>query len=403
MGSGAQSSLPGELDAKDAMNFTLANLAVELLLFAAAWTAVGISIREHRPSCFSWAVGWLMIGVAAALMFARPLTPLLALDIPINFLLLTAFLQLQRGLCQLGNQTPHPAFMMVTYLGLFLIELARWFQPGAHALFAWIFALTLAIPVGGIMVQLRSHAPEWFRRRRAGPYMLAIPLALTVLALMVRAWMMGATAAPSHYFFENATGYIIATTTAFQVFLGLFNYSLFALVLGTLIQRLDNLSSQDQLTGLFNRRVMLDTLAQAHAQYLLDRQPYALVMMDLDNFKQVNDRFGHLAGDKALRTLARRLRGAVRTGDFVARFGGDDFMVLMPQTELAEACKRAEQLRAAIAGEPISTARGAVSLTMSIGVTLARQPDVGTAPALARVDNALQQARRQGRNCLRVA
>lgn len=384
------------------MNFTLANLAVELLLFAAAWTAVGISIREHRASCFSWALGWLLIGAAASLMFARPLTPLLALDIPINFLLLTAFLQLQRGLCQMGQQTPHPAYMMTTYVGLFFIELARWFLPGFHALLAWIFAFTLAIPVGGIMVQLRSHAPEWFRRRRAGPYMLAIPLALTVLVLMLRAWMLGSSTEPSRFFFENATGYIIATTTAFQVFLGLFNYSLFALVLGTLIQRLDKLSSQDQLTGLFNRRVMLDQLAGAHVQYLRDGQTYALVMLDLDHFKQVNGRFGHLAGDKALRTLARRLRGAVRDGDFVARSGGDDFMVLMPKTDLAEACKQAERLRTAIAGEPISTSRGTISLTMSIGVTLARQVDVDTAPALARVDNALQQARRQGRNCLRV-
>lgn len=78
-------------------------------------------------------------------------------------------------------------------------------------------------------------------------------------------------------------------------------------------------------------------------------------------------------------------------------------MVLMPRTDLAEACKQAERLRTAIAGEPISTARGTISLTMSIGVTLSRQVDVDTAPALARVDNALQQASRQGRNCLRVA
>jgi len=213
----------------------------------------------------------------------------------------------------------------------------------------------------------------------------------------------GANPESGGFQFEEATAFIIGTTTAFQVFLALFNYSLFSLVLGSLIQRLHKLSTQDQLTGLGNRRVMLEQLDSTHADFLRDGQSYALVMMDLDHFKHVNDRLGHLAGDKALRTIARRLRGAMRDGDHIARMGGDDFLLLLPRTDLAHACKQAEHIRAAVAGEPISTSRGALSVSLSMGVTVARQVDVDSTGALARVDTALQQARSQGRNCLRVA
>lgn len=386
------------------MNFSLASLAVELLLFAAAWLAVGLSVREHRKACLSWAWGWLLIGIAAAAMFVRPLWAPIPMDVPINFLLLTAFLQIHQGLGQLAKRPPHPAYMLATYIGLLLIEVARWQLPGQDGLLAWIFTFTLAIPVSGSTMLLWSNAPQWFRRRRITQVLLIFPVFLTMLVLMVRAWMMTSGTTPGQFNFESTTAFIIAATTAFQVCLGFFNFSLFALVLGAMIRRLDNLSSRDQLTGLHNRRVMLEQLAAEHTRFLQEGgQPYALVMMDLDHFKQVNDRLGHLAGDKALRTIARRLRGAMRDADTLARFGGDDFLLLLPNTDLASACKQAEHIRTRVGAEPISTSRGAISITMSIGVSLARQIDVDALPALARVDTALHQAQSQGRNCLRVA
>jgi diguanylate cyclase (GGDEF)-like protein len=208
---------------------------------------------------------------------------------------------------------------------------------------------------------------------------------------------------PSHFNFESSTAFIVGITTAFQVFLGLFNFSLFALVLGSMIRRLDSLATQDQLTGLDNRRTMLEQLANAHAKFLHGGQPYALVLLDLDQFKRVNDRYGYLVGDKSLRTIARRLRAGLREGEVLARYGGDDFLLLLPQTNLASACKHAEHLRTVVANSPISTVRGDVSVTLSIGVTVARQTDADGTSALVRADSALHQARNQGRNCLRVA
>lgn len=385
------------------MNYSLASLAVELLLFAAAWLAVGLSVREHRPSCLSWAWGWLMIGTAAVMMFVRPHWPQISMELAINFLLLTAFLHIHQGLGQLARQHPHPAYMVATYTGLVAIEVARWLFPGRQDILAWIFASTLAVPVAGITTLLWSNAPEWFRRRRITQWLLVFPPLLTVLVLVLRAGIMTGDAQPAQFNFESATAFMIVITTTFQVSLGFFNFSLFALVLGSMIRRLDDLSSQDQLTGLDNRRVMLEQLTGAHARFLREGQAYALVMIDLDHFKEVNARLGHLAGDKALRTIARRLRSAMRDGDLIARFGGDDFLLLLPETDLAEACKQAERVRAVVSRAPIATSRGAISVSMSIGVTLARNTDVDPALALARVDAALHQARLQGRDCLRVA
>lgn len=385
------------------MNFSLASLAVELLLFASAWLAVGVSVPEHRKACLRWALGWLLVSCAAAMMFARPQWPAKSIEIPINFFLLTAFLQIQQGLGALARRPPTLGYMLLTYGGLLGIEVARWLVPGRNDVLAWIFAFTLAVPVSGIVRLLWANAPEWFRRRRITQFLLVFPVVLTVAVLLVRAAMMTLTPHPADFNFENATLFIIGATTAFQVCLGFFNFSLFALVLGAMIRRLDNLSSRDQLTGLKNRRVMLELLTAEHTRFLRGGHPYALVMMDLDHFKQVNDRYGHWAGDKALRTLGRRLLTAVRDSDAIARFGGDDFLLLLPDTDLADACKQAERLRAVVCGEPMSVSKGGIALSMSMGVTLARKTDVDVASTLARVDTAMHQAQNQGRNCLRVA
>lgn len=385
------------------MNFSLASLAVELLLFSAAWLAVGLSIREHKRACLSWSWGWLLIGIAALLMFGRQLWSPYSMELPVNFLLLTAFLQIQLGLSQLERKALPPAYLVATYGGLVLIEAVRWVEPGRPDWLAWIFACTLAVPVSGSVRLLWANAPAWFQRRLITQVLLVFPVVLTVVVLLVRAFMMSQSRDAAHFDFEGTTPFIILATTAFQVSLGFFNFSLFALVLGSLIGRLDNLASLDQVTGLSNRKILLEQLKAEHARFLRGGRPYALVMMDLDDFKQVNQRYGHTAGDRTLRAIGQRLHTVVRDSDVIARFGSDDFMLLLPDTDLADACKQAERIRSAIAEAPLVTSRCTVSLTMSVGLTVVRHVDVDTAPCLARADAAMRQAQNQGRNCLRVA
>ncbi len=157
-------------------------------------------------------------------------------------------------------------------------------------------------------------------------------------------------------------------------------------------------SRTDALTQLANRRAFDEgmgwTLAQSKRRY----RPVALILCDLDHFKAINDSFGHAAGDRVLARVAARLAGRVRAGDLVARWGGEEFAVLLPDTELGGALALAEALRQAIADAPLTTAAGPLNISLSLGVAVTR-PDMLDADALLRsADLALYEAKARGRN-----
>jgi two-component system, cell cycle response regulator len=161
-----------------------------------------------------------------------------------------------------------------------------------------------------------------------------------------------------------------------------------------------SLALTDELTGLYNRRYVF-----AHLSELVGRAPeggndIAVMMFDVDHFKQVNDRYGHPAGDEVLRELAARAVRQVRSVDLVGRIGGEEFVVVMPETNLQGAIVVAERLRAAVAGEPfaLSDSSDKLSVTVSVGVTMISGPQDTMEAALKRADDALFSAKHSGRN-----
>jgi len=164
-------------------------------------------------------------------------------------------------------------------------------------------------------------------------------------------------------------------------------------------QRGLSLALSDELTGLYNRRYVF-----AHLNEILARQPesseIALMLFDIDHFKQVNDSHGHPAGDDVLRELAGRALRHVRSVDLVGRLGGEEFVVVMPETSLAGALVVAERFRAAVAAEPfvIEGGRARVSVTVSIGVAVAVNDKETQESLLKRADDALYAAKHAGRN-----
>ena len=160
-------------------------------------------------------------------------------------------------------------------------------------------------------------------------------------------------------------------------------------------------AATDGLTGLPNKRAVTDALKRTFAQATTTRAPLALLLADLDHFKQINDQRGHAVGDQVLANVGAVLRGALRSRDFAGRNGGEEFAVLLPDTEIAAALEIAERIRAAIA--EISLPGSDVSVTASIGV--AGYPDHGsTLDRLERLaDAALYVAKRQGRNRVELA
>jgi len=160
-------------------------------------------------------------------------------------------------------------------------------------------------------------------------------------------------------------------------------------------------ASTDGLTGLPNKRAVTDILKRMFAQAATERSPLALLMLDLDHFKQVNDQRGHAVGDQVLANVGAVMRSAMRSRDFAGRNGGEEFAILLPDTEIPAALRIAERVRAAIA--EMSLPGTDVAVTVSVGV--AGYPEHASTPdRLARLaDAALYLAKRQGRNRVELA
>ncbi|HVY66414.1 MAG TPA: sensor domain-containing diguanylate cyclase [Gammaproteobacteria bacterium] len=159
----------------------------------------------------------------------------------------------------------------------------------------------------------------------------------------------------------------------------------------------------DPLTHLWNRRGASVLLKAAFRRADERRAPLTLALLDLDNFKRINDSYGHQSGDEVLRKISSRLLTAVRSEDNICRIGGDEFLVLMTDTDAKIASRIAERIRRTITDTPIPTRDGAMSISVSVGFTV-RQPNDDTAAEalIERADQALMQSKAAGRNRVRM-
>lgn len=159
---------------------------------------------------------------------------------------------------------------------------------------------------------------------------------------------------------------------------------------------------KDSLTGLWNRGALFDMLEKEAYRAQRDRFAITLVMIDLDHFKGINDTYGHLIGDEVLREIANRLCQAMRPYDFAGRYGGEEFLIVLPSCSRRYGAQRAEDFRRAIAERPVVTSIGPLTVTCSLGVAAC---DEGMKPEVLvhRADEALYRAKREGRNCVCAA
>ncbi len=175
--------------------------------------------------------------------------------------------------------------------------------------------------------------------------------------------------------------------------------------LRAMFERVEHMAMTDALTGLPNRRYAMDHLARAWSTAARYERDVACLLVDADHFKQVNDSFRHEAGDAVLIHLARSLRAAVREGDQVCRLGGDEFLVLCPETTLEGALAVGERVRAQVAAQRVEVAASAWTGTVTVSVgAAARHGGMGGAEELLRAaDAALFEAKRGGRNRVAAA
>ncbi len=163
-------------------------------------------------------------------------------------------------------------------------------------------------------------------------------------------------------------------------------------------------ATHDHLTSLWNRGVIVDLLGPELTRSQRENVCTALILGDLDHFKNINDRYGHLVGDQVLREVARRLLVSVRSYDFVGRYGGEEFLIVLNNCRPDSALARAEEIRKSIGTRPVQTDVGPLEITMSSG--LLRSTDWGHRPAedlIHEADSALYAAKTAGRNRVQVA
>lgn len=169
--------------------------------------------------------------------------------------------------------------------------------------------------------------------------------------------------------------------------------------------RLSYQATHDQLTDLLNRRAITDyaRIELARAQHL--GYPLSLALFDLDHFKEINDRYGHKVGDIALCHVAERMAAGLRASDRIGRWGGEEFLAILPNATTAEALCVVERVRRNLAEEPLILPEGQiVTITLSAGVTSdGGRPDVQIDRLFQEADNALYAAKAAGRNCVRCA
>jgi diguanylate cyclase (GGDEF)-like protein len=157
-------------------------------------------------------------------------------------------------------------------------------------------------------------------------------------------------------------------------------------------------ATHDSLTGLFNRMAIQDALMRELKRSRREGKPVAVILADLDHFKHINDTHGHAAGDVVLQATAERMRASFRAYDSIGRYGGEEFLVVLPGCDLAAGIEQAERLRTAISAQAVCVANATIPVSMSLGVAATSCDGTEPGPLLLAADKALYAAKSAGRN-----
>lgn len=384
---------PGYAGAVGDLNFAellLGLVALQQLVAAAIWLlAVRLRVAPRVPS-----LHWVGASVWVAVCAALPLTTtalgdwygfgLPALLLPGSFILARIGLEILFRAPR--HDAEHLMVVVLALAGAGLGALAQappaWTHICASILCAYSLLRCGACVQVPVRLELGGNAVG----------LVLWPLRLMAALFVLRA--LGALLCPGLFaqLISADTPSNIALLMAYMSVGVVFQVMLALIVALRLVARLQILSRIDPLTGLCNRRGLEERWGQ-----LGRKLPFAVLAVDVDHFKRVNDAHGHATGDLALQHLAELMRRCVRPGDTVVRLGGEEFLLLLPQTDHAQARQRAEQLRELVACSPLRLDGLKLALSVSIGIAVTDRA-VPAARLVAMADRALYRAKREGRN-----
>ncbi len=373
----------------------LALFAAQTTVFGAIWLLMAWQHLSRRAS-LHWGIASLLLAAGSAIFLLRPwLHPTLAALLP-NLFYLGACLLVARGM-RWFTRRPLQDGLLLSVVGATALLMLLLALAGARQSLIVIAANSV---MGGLLLRaaedVRGGLALEFGRWQAG--LCGLPLALIGLICLVRGplvWLgMDSSGQPLD------SGAVFQTVLALaMVLLGMAMQMTMALMLTLrLTRRLRHLSQHDDLTGLLNRRAFDQCLRSERARQQRQPATLALLAVDLDHFKAVNDRHGHAAGDALLVASAQLLQRQARSVDAVARIGGEEFALLLPGTDLDGAQHLAERICEALRSMTLDFEGEGLRVTASIGVA-ALGSDVATQDGLLRqADRALYLAKAGGRD-----
>lgn len=349
---------------------------------------LGFMRRYYPPSIqglgyWAWTpVVWMVGGI----LFVLPAGDQLGLFRLLgNAFVLGGFALFHMG-CQYFFAQPPAWRRMLTGWGIMILALA-WFSLAEYSSAIRVALLTIAL----VVLHAATLALLWQRGNRHFPVrMVQLTLLLHLGILLLRL---------QRLFSPDGLGDLMDASSVQTFYLGAYVVAVLLLSIGAVLMATDRVRSElefmathDGLTSSLNRRAILGACADEHERSLRYGQTFSLMMMDLDHFKAVNDTYGHQHGDRVLVHFAECTRAALRRADRLGRYGGEEFLVLLPNTATDAALPVAERIRAGLA------AGHALDCKVSIGVTHWQGPQDSLDNMLARADAALYRAKAQGRD-----
>lgn len=364
-------------------------------ILTAVFTVAFLCMRRmyrHLPGTGSFALGFFCGFLGFVLTVLRSSVPNFISIVVLHFFMLAAFALFYRGIL-LFFRSPRTTRFLWTSIAVAILLLTYFGTVDNRiAPRIVIISLVLFLARGLIAVELFRHAGQ-----RSSLNIFATLMAIYAL---LGACRVIAT-------FLHGPPYDLMETSRFQtaplivnlVFICIIGLFFLLMLSSEIVAIVEAQSLHDHVSGALNRRGIDQRLALELARAERDGDRLAIALIDIDHFKQINDTAGHAAGDAALKQVAQVISARLRSYDFFGRYGGDEFLLVLPQTSSDDALRIAERMEQAIRGLTVS--RLALPITLSIGLTFAT-PGETAVSILARADMALYDAKRAGRNCTRI-
>lgn len=370
-------------------------VSCQILLYALGWGLCSLLLHEQRGPVVHWAAFMLFVGLGFALISQRGEPRTWGPYVWGNVLFLIGLVALHRGMALfVGTRSADREHLLTLALGCGGFV---WLGPDqdhgvlrvllAYGSGAWVLSRAVFKMLQGLRGEFGLRL-TWL--------LATPPLVVTGLfAVRMGQQLFELDRAFEMHRLSEANRMLLF---GYLVSAAMFNFGFIGLLTTRFVGRLRQQALHDPLTALPNRRALDGELDKAWQRLRREHRHFALLALDLDHFKAVNDAHGHLVGDGVLQQVAQRLTAAARSMDTVARTGGEEFIVLVPQVDLAGALAAAERLRASILDKPFDGPGVSLPLTISVGVAMAGEHDSDLSLVMQRADKALYEAKSSGRN-----